>query len=322
MVKKPSVAIITRTKNRPILLRRALESVIHQTYVDWFLVVVNDGGEKAPVNALIKEYADQLKGKHKIVHNKDSLGMEAASNKGIAAEDSTYVVIHDDDDAWHPGFLQRSVDYIENNTMYPNLGGVVCVIEKVVERIEGDTVTELYREDCREWIKALTLWNFCHQNCFPPISFLYKREVYEKIGGPYNEKLPVLGDWEFNLRFLEQYDIGFIPEVLAYYYHREASTNSQYSNTVVDGVDKHQFYKNLLCNQLLREDLAQGKLGKGYLMNLTDTVVPMRLESGETIFRVREMERVPGLVRKIEKIAKPFRWVFGGFCRAKRTVVK
>lgn len=322
MSKVPSVAIITRTKNRPVLLRRAIESVINQTYHDWFLVIVNDGGDKEPVDALVKEYSEPLKGKHKTVHNKHSLGMEAASNKGVHAQDSTYVVIHDDDDAWHPTFLQRSVDYLENNTTYPNLGGVVCTIEKVIERIEGDVVTELYRENCTDWIKALTLWNLCHQNCFPPISFLYKREVYDVIGGAYNEKLPVLGDWEFNLRFLEHFDIGHIPDVLAYYYHREANTNGQYANTVVDGVDKHTFYKDLLCNQLLREDLKQGKLGKGYLMNIAGNLVPMRYESGEIIYRVREMEKIPGLIRRIEKLLTPFRWIVKKWNNVKARYIK
>ncbi|WP_368859267.1 glycosyltransferase family A protein, partial [Xenorhabdus bovienii] len=48
-----SVGIVTRTKNRAVLLRRALESVKDQTYPHWQLVIVNDGGQPEPVDALV-----------------------------------------------------------------------------------------------------------------------------------------------------------------------------------------------------------------------------------------------------------------------------
>ena len=39
------VAIITRTKDRPFLLPRAIDSVLKQTQGDWIHVIVNDGGD-------------------------------------------------------------------------------------------------------------------------------------------------------------------------------------------------------------------------------------------------------------------------------------
>jgi len=267
--KKPygRVAVITRTKNRPILLVRAIESVVNQEYSDWLMVIVNDGGDPKPVDALVEKFKEKLDGKIHVVHNPESLGMEAASNKGINSCDSEYVIIHDDDDAWHPTFLNRTVDFIENNSNYSNLGGVVTYMELVYEEIVGDNVNEIRREGCRNWIPELTLWQMAAGNLFAPISFLYKRSVYKEIGGSYREDLPVLGDWEFNLRFMKHYDIGLIPEELSYYYHRIAGTNNQYSNTVVDGVDKHSLYNQILRNELLREDIQNNQIGLGYLIN-------------------------------------------------------
>ncbi len=267
--KKPygRVAIITRTKNRPILLGRAIESAINQTYQDWLMVIVNDGGDGKPVDALVKKYKNKLGDRIHVVHNPESLGMEAASNKGINSCDSEYVIIHDDDDALHPDFLQRTVDFLENDTRYPNLGGVVSYMELVYEEIDGDEVREIRREGCRHWMPELTLWQMAAGNLFAPISFLYKRSTYDVIGGAYRETLPVLGDWEFNLRFMKHFDIGLIPEELSYYYHRVAGTNNQYSNTVVDGVDKHALYNQILRNELLREDIQNNQIGLGYLIN-------------------------------------------------------
>lgn len=49
-----SVAIIMRTKNRPVLLARAFESVIQQTHHEWHLYLINDGGDPKPINELIE----------------------------------------------------------------------------------------------------------------------------------------------------------------------------------------------------------------------------------------------------------------------------
>ncbi len=40
-----SVTVITRTKNRTLLLERAIKSVLAQTREDWTHVIVNDGGD-------------------------------------------------------------------------------------------------------------------------------------------------------------------------------------------------------------------------------------------------------------------------------------
>ena len=52
------VAIVTRTKNRPLLLERALNSVLGQSFADWHQIVVNDGGDPAPVDALAERYRE------------------------------------------------------------------------------------------------------------------------------------------------------------------------------------------------------------------------------------------------------------------------
>ena len=48
------------------LLARALASVLGQTHGDWRLVVVNDGGESAPVDALVSAHQDALAGRARV----------------------------------------------------------------------------------------------------------------------------------------------------------------------------------------------------------------------------------------------------------------
>ena len=64
-----SVAIITRTKNRAVLLARALNSVLEQRYQNWHLYVVNDGGDVATVEKLLDTYRDLFGERLTVIHN-------------------------------------------------------------------------------------------------------------------------------------------------------------------------------------------------------------------------------------------------------------
>src|SRR5579884_96060 len=107
------VAVVTRTKNRPLLLKRCIESVLNQTYKDWFHIIVNDGGDVTTVEGVVAAYLDRYNGRVRVLHNETSVGMQNASNQGIRATESEYIGIHDDDDTWHGMFLEECVDYLE-----------------------------------------------------------------------------------------------------------------------------------------------------------------------------------------------------------------
>lgn len=258
------VAVITRTKNRPILLVRALESVKTQIYKDLVWVIVNDGGLIPPVEEIASE-AKKAGIKTILIHNEFSIGMEAASNKGISNSQSEYLIIHDDDDSWEPVFLNEAVDYLDSKTgkMY---GGIVSHSYLVREVLEEDKCTIIDKVVFDQSLEEIYLADIAKKNSFPPISFLYRRSVYDKVGG-YNEALPVLGDWEFNLRFLLESDIAVIPKPMANYHHRiQSAINSEYGNTVVQGSNKHSQYDTILRNHLLREDIKNNRFGLGYLV--------------------------------------------------------
>jgi glycosyltransferase involved in cell wall biosynthesis len=263
----PLVTIITRTKSRPLLLQRALHSALAQTFQDWQQVIVNDGGDPAPVDRLVAAAADRYTGRSRVLHHDTSHGMEAASNAGLRASTSRYVVIHDDDDTWHPEFLQRTVHFLESKRNAPSVAGVITYTERIVEKLHNDQITKIRREDFTVRPDSTLFFRMLESNTFPPISFLYRRDVFDKIGY-YREDLPVLGDWEFNVRFLQAYDIGFIRERLAYYHHRVAATDKDYNNSVVDADDKHKLYDVVLRNEWLRKDLEAGRLGIGVISNM------------------------------------------------------
>lgn len=250
------------------MLKRAIQSILNQSYQNWQMVIVNDGGNPAEVNQVVQEYHREFKNRLLVIHNETSLGMEAASNKGIKRSTGDYVVIHDDDDTWDNSFITRCVEQLEK-LKGTNYKGIVTRSVKVLETIQDNQIIINDREPYNDWLNMITLSRMAAENMFAPISFLYKREVFDVIGY-YDENLPVLGDWEFNLRFLLNFDIYVIPEKLANYHHRVqiTQTNDQYGNSILSGSSKHLDYDTRLRNYLLRKDIQNSQVGLGFLVNI------------------------------------------------------
>jgi glycosyltransferase involved in cell wall biosynthesis len=264
------VAVITRTRNRPLLLERALDSVLGQRFADWSHVVVNDGGDAGLVRRAVASREDRYRGRLTLIDNPQSVGMEAASNIGVRASSSKFVVIHDDDDSWHPDFLARCVAFMESDAK-PKLGcdygGVITHSLRIDEEMLAEGVRTVSSTPFNTWMDGVSLSRLAAGNTFPPISFLFRRDILDTVG-EFREDLPVLGDWDFHLRVCAQFEIGLIPEMLANYHHRAAVQSGEYGNTVIADTQRHHTYDNLYRNELLRRDLREGRAGLGYLVSL------------------------------------------------------
>ena len=246
------VAIVTRTKDRPLLLHRALASILCQRYRRWHLYVVNDGGDRQALETVVNEYLLPFEGRVTILHNEASLGMEAASNRALAVAEGDYVAVHDDDDSWHPDFLTETVAFLgaPANARYV---GVATDCTEVQERIAQGRIVE---ERTEPWAwgnltKHIDFRRLLVENAFPPISFVFRRSIIDRIGS-FNGDLPVLGDWEFNLRAMILGDLGRIERPLAYYHHRRQTDDALSGNTVISGHEKRERYNVLLRNSIMR----------------------------------------------------------------------
>ena len=267
---QPKVAIITRTKNRPLCLQRCIHTVLNQRFQDFVHVIVNDGGTAKIVDELVQKNEALYQNRVKVIHNSSSLGMEAASNVGIRNSESSYIVILDDDDTWHPDFLDACVSHLANKR-HPNIAGVVTHSSRVIEKIEQknghEVITESDREPFNQHLRGISLGELAGDNLFTVNAFVFEREALTKTGF-YREDLPVLGDWEFNLRFIFHYDIDVIPSTLSYFHQRVEAPSGDLANSVVAGLNDHHFYRAHIQNELLRQDIRSNHLGLGTIMSI------------------------------------------------------
>lgn len=100
-------------KTPPAFLRRALDSMLDQTFSDFEIVVVNDG-VKDESYELLKEYAATDK-RIRLIENARNLGLPASLNRGIEQCRGTYIARMDTDDICYPDRLQLQTDFMASH---------------------------------------------------------------------------------------------------------------------------------------------------------------------------------------------------------------
>src|SRR4051812_39438998 len=105
MVPETTVAICSKRGGDS--LRRAIDSVLAQTYSDFLLLVVRDGSDdgtlEVPGDARVR------------VITNTGTGIAAARQTALTAAASTYIAWCDDDDAWEPEHLAVLVGFLRSN---------------------------------------------------------------------------------------------------------------------------------------------------------------------------------------------------------------
>lgn len=259
-----TVGIVLRTKDRPYFLARALRSIASQTYADWRVVVVNDGGDPASVAELVAALpeADRVT----VLDQTTSLGRAGAANAGVRAAveaGAAYLVLHDDDDSWAPTFLERAVAHLDAHPLAP---GVVSRIEIVWEEPSGEGFVETGREPFQPHLHDPLLGDTLLFNRFVPIGFLYRREVHDEIG-PYDESLPVVEDWAFNLKVLAKWALDYVGEEPLAFWHQRPGVSGAAGNSVISVGAEHDKYDALARDAALRSYV--GEHGLGLVLYLT-----------------------------------------------------
>jgi glycosyltransferase involved in cell wall biosynthesis len=203
----PLVSVVVPTRDRNTLLKDALESVARQTYRNWEVIVVNDGGEDIAgvINALPVEAAARISA----LRLSSPAGPGHARNRAIEAARGEIVAFLDDDDRYLPGHLEALVAGLRES----GAGVAYTLSEKVNERLAGNQRVELQRnpvfQDLGYSRELLLVRNF-----IPIDNWGIRRACFEQCGA-FDENLACMEDWDLLLRFSERSDFHRIPQVTA-----------------------------------------------------------------------------------------------------------
>ncbi len=251
----PCVSLIVRTHKRPEVLRKTLESLRHQTYSNFEIVVVEDG-EPLSETMIRNEFAD-LNIRYKATG--ENVGRAAAANEGFAIAQGTYLNLLDDDDFLLPEHIELAVAAAKQT------GADIVFLRGIA--LETETVSQqpyqfIVRNRRLLDFPHIDVFTMAHQCVTTQNGVFFKRAICKKVGGMRTE-LGAHEDWSLFLRLMTRGRWTTVPYASCYYIvpaNREAErarleTYSAYDAQLLDdnqlqytlsAAELRAFYDNMI----------------------------------------------------------------------------
>ncbi len=217
------ISVIVPTYSRSQFLKRAIQSILNQTYKNIEIIVVDDNisnsKERNETEKIMEEY--KLETKIRYIKNIENLGGALSRNKGIEVAEGEYIAFLDDDDQYLPDKIEKQYCFYKEK--FSNEEGFIYCQSKIVDE-NGKRIPNIkkYVSGNQEAIFEILKTGFTSTGCI----FLPKKLLLEV--GKF-EKLICGQEWYLMLKILSK-GYSCYPmeeELLIYYEHSgERITNS------------------------------------------------------------------------------------------------
>jgi glycosyltransferase involved in cell wall biosynthesis len=208
------VSVVIPTRDRPDMLRHALNSVRVQTFAAYEIIVVVNGPDN-PQTAKTLEVANAA---GCIVVRIKQAGIGPALNSGIKTARGQWIAFLDDDDLWLPNKLE-----VQLNTAEATASDLVFCDFSIFDETKCVPNPPLRPPPSLSAREAMTLRDYgrgCSQA-------LVKRDAILAVGG-FDESI-VAPDWDLWVRLSWRYRIAWADAYLASVRHHRENTSKQIS---------------------------------------------------------------------------------------------
>jgi glycosyltransferase involved in cell wall biosynthesis len=201
--KRELVSVIIPTHNRRKLLKRAVDSVLRQTYQHFEIIIVDD----ASTDDTEQEVRSWCMSESRIcyIRNEKNIGAAAARNRGVGAATGSYVCFLDDDDEWLPSKLALQLPLMSG---YSIVGCDSIRIHKGSSRL--GRIRFLFREVYRpkEAIRRIALSDIVKKNSgLSPTTIMVKIRHMKNVGG-YDTSLGAAQGRDLFIRLIHRFGEG------------------------------------------------------------------------------------------------------------------
>lgn len=217
--KSPAVSIIIPCYNMGPYVGDAVKSAVAQTFTDYEILIVDDGSTDSHTLSQL-EYLGNEYPQLQIFHKKNS-GLAETRNYGIERAKGEFIVSLDADDVLEPTYLEETVRVIKTNKS-KKIGFVTTWVQEFGVR------KNLWKTGDFN-IPKLLMENQVHAGS------LFRRDMWEKLGGFKKVAIGGYEDWEFWLNAVEHgYEWGIVEKPLFRYRIRANSMLVAAKNSHVD----------------------------------------------------------------------------------------
>ena len=106
------------------ILRKAIESILNQTYQDFEFLILNDSPQNTDLDKLVKSYKDS---RIRYFKSKKNLGIANSHNYLLSLATGRYIALMDHDDISLPKRLEKQLTYMEK---HPKVGICGCAYKR------------------------------------------------------------------------------------------------------------------------------------------------------------------------------------------------
>lgn len=199
------VSIIIPLYNTGEPFRGCIESVMHQTYPNLEIIVVDDCSTDELTLQILNEY--QAKDQRiKVIRNEQNSGVALSRNAGVAQVQGTYFSFLDSDDQLVPNFVETMVQALEQN----NTDFVMCYFHnyaldpsikfEVVDSYNCKLPAASYY-DMHQVISEGKLFDLSFVAC----AKLYRSKLYKDLNLAFDQNIRIGEDTEWALRCLTKF---------------------------------------------------------------------------------------------------------------------
>ena len=200
-----AVSVVIPSYNRAHLVKRAIDSVLNQTYREFEVIVVDDASTDGTAE-IVKGLADQ---RVRYVKHQANRGVSESRNTGIKAAKGHLIGFLDSDDEWLPHKLRKQIDRFNE---LPSDTGVVYGACLMVDEETGKPIRVVTPKNRGDVSRDMLLRDFV----VSPTP-LVKKECFEKAGF-FDGDFSTSEDWDMWLRIAQHYKFDFVRDVVARYY--------------------------------------------------------------------------------------------------------
>ena len=268
------VSIIISTYNGEKYIKRAIKSVLNQTYQNIEIVVIDDGS----IDETYKIISELSSNDSRIIilKNENNLGFVKSLNKAISVSKGKYIARLDDDDLWiDERKLEKQVEFLDKHQDYALTGGGVIMVDKDGKEI----VRYLLSENDKEIRKSILV-----DNAFAHSSVVFRKNIFEEVGG-YDEKFGFFTDRDLWLKIGKRGKFYNFQEYFIYYLNKE---NENYN------ARNRNIRRKLMLNIELRKKYRNNYPGfsKAFFLCFTSyfySFIPFRRKFRSILFKIRTL---------------------------------
>jgi glycosyltransferase involved in cell wall biosynthesis len=202
---QPLVSITMPAHNAQAFIAEAVEGILHQTYPDFELIIVDDCSSDDTF-AIASSYAKK-EPRITVVRNATNLKTAKTRNVATSKVKGKYILIMDADDWSYPDRISKQVAFMEAHPEVVQCGGAVEICNDKLAKIS----VRKYPQTDEEIRKHLFRFN-----PFANPATMIRAETARQVGF-YNENLPVTQDYDLTFRLGRFGKFANLPDIVTKY---------------------------------------------------------------------------------------------------------